>query len=180
MLFHVTANSDWSNLPLSGLFVEMLRRIVTLGPSQVGLEQGEQAATLEASPAAASTPASSGALPPIQTLDGYGQLTSPPLRAAPLAPDKLDTTTPGPDHPPGYYGPSGAARAFNLVTAKTTLKPLRTIEGSSEVIGYTLRKPMALEPWLYFAALGLFAADVLALLLLSSGWRWRRSAAVDR
>jgi hypothetical protein len=179
VLFHVTANSDWSNLPLSGLFVEMLRRIVTLGPSQVGLEQGEQAATLEASPAAASTPASSGALPPIQTLDGYGQLTSPPLRAAPLAPDKLDTTTPGPDHPPGYYGPSGAARAFNLVTAKTTLKPLRTIEGSSEVIGYTLRKPMALEPWLYFAALGLFAADVLALLLLSSGWRWRRSAAAS-
>ena len=179
VLFHVTANSDWSNLPLSGLFVEMLRRIVTLGPSQVGLEQGEQAATLEASPAATSSANSSGALPPIQTLDGYGQLTSPPLRAAPLAPDKLDTTTPGPDHPPGYYGPSGAARAFNLVTAKTTLKPLRTIEGSSEVIGYTLRKPMALEPWLYFAALGLFAADVLALLLLSSGWRWRRGAAAS-
>ena len=29
VLFHVTANSDWSNLPISGLFVEMLRR--TLG-----------------------------------------------------------------------------------------------------------------------------------------------------
>src|SRR4029078_12863210 len=27
IFFHVTANSDWSNLPLSGLFVEMLRRI---------------------------------------------------------------------------------------------------------------------------------------------------------
>ena len=26
VLFHVTANADWSNLPLSGLFVEMLRR----------------------------------------------------------------------------------------------------------------------------------------------------------
>ena len=35
VLFHVTANSDWSNLPLSGLFVEMLRRVVALGPSQV-------------------------------------------------------------------------------------------------------------------------------------------------
>ena len=30
ILFHVTANSDWSNLPLSGLFVEMLRRISAL------------------------------------------------------------------------------------------------------------------------------------------------------
>ncbi len=31
VLFHVTANSDWSNLPLSGLFVEMLQRITALG-----------------------------------------------------------------------------------------------------------------------------------------------------
>ena len=31
IFFHVTANSDWSNLPLSGLFVEMLRRITSLG-----------------------------------------------------------------------------------------------------------------------------------------------------
>ncbi len=30
VLFHVTANADWSNLPLSGLFVEMLRRLVAL------------------------------------------------------------------------------------------------------------------------------------------------------
>ncbi|MEL7303614.1 MAG: BatA domain-containing protein, partial [Pseudomonadota bacterium] len=34
VLFHITANSDWSNLPLSGLFVGMLRRIATLGASQ--------------------------------------------------------------------------------------------------------------------------------------------------
>ena len=30
VLFHVTANADWSNLPLSGLFVDMLRRLVGL------------------------------------------------------------------------------------------------------------------------------------------------------
>jgi hypothetical protein len=33
---------------------------------------------------------------------------------------------------------------------------------------------LALEPWLYLAALLLFAADVIAVLLLSSGWSWRR------
>ena len=42
VLFHVTANSDWSNLPLSGLFVEMLRRAVALGPSQIALEPGKE------------------------------------------------------------------------------------------------------------------------------------------
>ncbi|MFO1186707.1 MAG: hypothetical protein U1E87_04190 [Alphaproteobacteria bacterium] len=30
VLFHVTANADWSNVPLSGLFVDMLERVVTL------------------------------------------------------------------------------------------------------------------------------------------------------
>ena len=59
MLFHVTANSDWSNLPLSGLFVEMLRRVVALGPSQVTIDTGKQDATVEASPAASTTPAAS-------------------------------------------------------------------------------------------------------------------------
>jgi hypothetical protein len=33
VLVHVTANAEWSNLPLSGLFVEMLNRIVELAPA---------------------------------------------------------------------------------------------------------------------------------------------------
>ena len=73
MLFHVTANSDWSNLPLSGLFVEMLRRAVALGPSQIALEPGKETEG-EASPAAARPTIATGALPPLQTLDGFGQL----------------------------------------------------------------------------------------------------------
>jgi hypothetical protein len=175
VLFHVTANSDWSNLPLSGLFVEMLRRAITLGPGQVALEPGKQPQG-EAS-ATAQRSAATGALPPLQTLDGFGQLTTPPLRAIPLAPEKIDSTVPSPDHPPGYYGPSGAARALNLITAKTALAPLGKIKGSSTVSGYIMKKPMALEPWLYLAAVGLFVADILAVLLLSGGFRFRRRTA---
>ena len=29
VLYHVTADTTWSNLPLSGLFVDMLRRIIS-------------------------------------------------------------------------------------------------------------------------------------------------------
>jgi hypothetical protein len=176
VLFHVTANSDWSNLPLSGLFVEMLRRAVTLGQSQVALEPGKASAG-EPTTAARPTASAGGALPPLQTLDGFGQLTPPPLRAIPLAPDKIDSTVPSPDHPPGYYGPSGAARALNLITAKTVLSPIGKIEGSSTVSGYILKKPMALEPWLYLAAVALFVADIFAVLFLSGGFRFRRPAA---
>jgi Domain of unknown function (DUF4159)/Aerotolerance regulator N-terminal len=174
VLFHVTANSDWSNLPLSGLFVEMLRRAIALGPSQVGSPTDEQGATIEAG---ATQAASTTALAPIQTLDGFGQLVPPPLRAAPIAPDQLGKIEPGPDHPPGYYGPSGQARALNIVTPVTKLTPLPPAEGASSVSGYTRKKPFALEPWLYLAALALFGLDILAVLALSTGFRLRRSHA---
>ncbi|MGB2932166.1 MAG: DUF4159 domain-containing protein, partial [Methyloceanibacter sp.] len=175
VLFHLTANSDWSNLPLSGLFVEMLRRAVNMGPSKVDVGSGDEgAAATEPSIAANTGAASASALPPIQTLDGYGQLTPPPARATPLSPDAIDTAMPGPEHPPGYYGPSGAARAFNLITAKTALTPLKPVEGAAQISGYVLRQPLPLEPWLYLAVLALFAVDVLAVLLLSSGLGWRR------
>jgi hypothetical protein len=177
VLFHVTANSDWSNLPLSGLFVEMLRRAVNMGPSKVDVTSGDQSQTAaEPSKAASQTAAPTRALPPIQTLDGYGQLTPPPARAAPLSADQIDTAHTSPKHPPGYYGPSGAARAFNIITAKTVLKPLKPIEGAAEVSGYVMRKPMPLEPWLYLAVLALFALDVLIVVLMSSGWSFSRRA----
>lgn len=175
VLFHVTANSDWSNLPLSGLFVEMLRRAVALGPSQVGAATGDEAASVEAG---TPTPAATTAFAPIQTLDGFGQLVPPPLRAAPISPDAFDKTTPSAEHPPGYYGPSSAAHALNVVNAKTALTPLTSVEGASTVSGYTLKKPFALEPWLYIAALALFAIDILAVLALSTGFRFRRRGAV--
>ncbi len=173
VLFHVTANSDWSNLPLSGLFVEMLRRTVTLAPSRVALEAGAEPES--ESSAAAQRSASAGALPPLQTLDGFGQLITPPLRAVPIPPDKLDSIVPSPDHPPGYYGPSGSARALNLVTAETVLKPIGDIAGSSVVSGYVMKKPLALEPWFYLAALALFVIDILAMLLLSGGLHFGRA-----
>ena len=173
VLFHVTANSDWSNLPLSGLFVQMLRRTMTLGPSQVGAANDENG---EAGDEAASTLRSSAttALAPVQVLDGFGQLVPPPLSAAPIAPDGFDKTVAGPDHPPGYYGPSGQARALNIVKTNTKLFPLADVEGASTVSFYTLKKPFALEPWLYLAALGIFALDILAVLALSAGLGFRR------
>jgi hypothetical protein len=178
-LFHVTANSDWSNLPLSGLFVEMLRRAVNMGPSKVDAGSGDQAQGA-AEPAKASTStnvAQASALPPIQTLDGYGQLASPPARAAPISPDQIDTTQPSPEHPPGYYGSSSATRAFNVMTAKTVLKPLKPIQGAGQVSGYVMRKPVALESWLYLAVLALFVVDVLAVLMMSAGMSLRRRGA---
>ncbi len=56
VLFHITANSDWSNLPISGLFVEMLKRITSLGGlggaggDATVADTGDTAATSQAKP----------------------------------------------------------------------------------------------------------------------------------
>src|SRR5262249_25165651 len=81
------------------------------------------------------------------------------------------------ERPPGYYGSSGAPRAFNVVTAKTVLTPLKPSEGAGQMSGYVMRKPVALESWLYLAVLALFALDVLAVLLMSMGFGFRRRGA---
>ena len=95
VLVHTTANADWSNLALSGLFVEMLRRIVAM--SQGVTEAGEEA------------------LPPIETLDGFGRLQRAPPTARPIPATEIATAIASPRHPPGFYGTADARRALNLV-----------------------------------------------------------------
>ena len=50
ILFHVSADTRWSNLPLSGAFVDMLKRIVSLAEPQTRrtLDAGDLAAQLDA------------------------------------------------------------------------------------------------------------------------------------
>ena len=66
VLVHTTANAAWSNLALSGLFVEMLQRLVGLSQGVYGGESTEP-------------------LAPLQVLDGYGRLTAPPPTALPVS-----------------------------------------------------------------------------------------------
>ena len=120
IFFHVTANSDWSNLPLSGLFVEMLRRIASLGGIGRRREQPgrrRQGRHIDA-------PAAAEVLAPLQVLDGFGLLKNPPPTTQAIAAAKIVDAKPSAENPPGYYGPAGAPRALNLMTPKSLLKPL--------------------------------------------------------
>ncbi len=165
VLFHVTADTTWSNLPLSGLFVDMLRRVVDLsGQSLPGAGR------------AAGAPQAAATLAPTRVLDGFGQLGAPPPTARPI-PETFD----GPasiDHPPGFYGPPDAAVAVNTLGPGDTLAP-------ADLSGLRLRRgplqaaqPIDLRAGL--VALGLigFLLDGLATLWLGGGFRARRSAAV--
>ena len=70
VLFHVTADTTWSNLPLSGLFVDMLRKIVALAGAvaagqerRLGLRRGGRREP--ARPRARSTASARSGAPPV-------------------------------------------------------------------------------------------------------------------
>ncbi|MEZ5816201.1 MAG: DUF4159 domain-containing protein [Hyphomicrobiaceae bacterium] len=177
VLFHITANSDWSNLPLSGLFVEMLRRIATLGqPGGVAAGGVTVAASSgQARPAAQGDTAE--VLTPRQVLDGYGVLRSPPATAQPIEASRIATLEPGVDHPPGFYGPEASPRALNVLNAKSVVKPLPSLPAKAERRAYEARTAEPLKPTLLAAALGLLFLDILAVLLLQAGPFRRRPKA---
>jgi hypothetical protein len=170
ILFHVTANAEWSNLPLSGLFVEMLRRISTLGRS-VGSGGGSGTAISDpVAVAAAETGAETAAiLAPLQTLDGFGTLRSPPPTAQAIPAGRLAETRPSADYPPGYYGPQGTPRALNLLDARTVLRPLPALPAGAERRAYEGQVATPLKPSFLTAALMLLFADIIAVLFLQLG-----------
>src|SRR5690606_32530645 len=72
VLYHVSAAPDWSDLPLSGLFVEMLRRTLAFAARTDGA--GEREIT-------------GGPYVATRLLDGYGALSPAPPDAEPIAAD---------------------------------------------------------------------------------------------
>lgn len=164
VLFHTTANAEWSNLPLSGLFVEMLRRISTLG--RLG---GSGDATESTADGTAPADDKQPVLAPVQILDGYGTLKAPQPTTRTIPAAQFANTKPSLDHPPGYYGSKAAPRALNIVDAKSTLKPLAALPSSIERRTYQGQHATALKPWMLSAALMLLFVDIVAVLLLQLG-----------
>ncbi len=167
VLFHVTANSDWSNLPLSGLFVEMLQRITALG-GLGGAGGDTTGAGDEAVPVAADV------LPPVQTLDGFGTLSAPPPTAEPIPAAKIADTPASLEHPPGYYGPPASPRSVNVLGPKSALNALPPAPQGAERRAYESDASVPLMPWLLAAALLLLLVDIAAVIALQLGGLSRR------
>ncbi len=122
-LFHVSADMRWSDLPMSGTFVEMLRRIVDMS----GYTSTPGAGV--ASEGTAETVA------PLRTLDGFGAFGPPPSTAKPLPADYRDRASV--DHPPGFYGPADGPLAVNALAAADRIAPLDTSALRARRASYT-------------------------------------------
>ncbi len=162
VLFHVTADTSWSNLPLSGTFVDMLRRIIAFSTSAGG--GGKNADATQP-------------VPPFRLLDGFGHFTAPTSEAQPLG-GNIAGVVPDAEHPPGLYGTEEGFRALNLLDENAELPTLDiSAVPAAEVRPYPTEKPTDLAPWLIGLAVLLLALDALAVLWLNGAFRMRRRSA---
>lgn len=153
-MVHVTANPEWSNLPLSGLYVQMLRRIINLAgkSNNAAIQDGD--------------------LQPLLLLNGLGQTVKPqgyehPLKAANLAEHK-----PSSINPPGLYGRGSILYAFNLGERLSTLSYIPDMPLGVSVTDYKGHTENNLMPLLFFAAFILFIADWALMMILHIIWRF--------
>jgi hypothetical protein len=156
VLFHVTASADWSSLPLSGLFVQMLERLTQ---SAGGLATGAE--TLAGT-----------TWTPLQVLDGFGAL-GPPSLVAGVPGERLAEARPSPETPPGIYGSGDRRVALNVMRAGDRLAPLAPLPDGVTVETMDRPQEIRLGPWLIGLALVLLAIDVAATLVVSGRLRLR-------
>ncbi len=154
VLFHVTADTRWSDLPISGSFVEMLKRIVNLSGTVAATETTAKAGTREA-------------LPPSRVLDGFGAFESPPPTARP-APAGFAARAKA-DNPPGFYGPPEGLLAVNTLVPADRIAPIDVAPLHARIEPFRLGEPKDLRGPIFLTALALLLLDAMVVFWLAGG-----------
>jgi hypothetical protein len=152
VLVHVTANAEWSTLPLSGLFVQMLERLAV--------------STRPAAPKAADLVGQTWV--PQTLLDAYGQSVDAGTLAGVSGEALARAISVGPDAtlPPGLYAGADRRVAVNVITPDTSLT-VATWPGETRIEGLESAPEQGLKGIFLAAALALLMVDILAALWIS-------------
>jgi hypothetical protein len=161
VLFHVTADTRWSDLPLSGTFVDMLKRIVALANSTATADNEN------AGEAGSTASHANQAVPPTRVLDGFGAFSTPPATARPI-PANFNARA-NADHPPGFYGPPEGLVAVNTLAPSDAPAPLDFASLNARIDIYRHGEPLDLRGPIFLAALALLMLDALVVIALSGG-----------
>lgn len=149
VLFHVTANAEWSSLPLSGLFVQMLERLAVSSAVALPDLAELQGTTWQ----------------PVQVLDAFGTLGDagnlPGVDGERFVQDRI-----GPDFRPGIYEGPDRRLALNVMSEQSTLSPTAW-PARVPVTGLDRPPEAPLGGWLLAGALLLMMGDIIASLALS-------------
>jgi len=158
VLFHVTANAEWSTLPLSGLFVQMLERLaISTRPSDLNI--AELAGTVWT---------------PQDFLDGFGRVRNADALGG-VAGELLADPVLGPNLRPGLYANADRRVALNVMGTEDVIVPA-VWPGSITVEGMRVREETPLTGVVLTTALGLLMLDIIASLALAGRLTLTRAA----
>lgn len=160
VLFHVTANAEWSSLPLSGLFVQMLERLAISSGNATPVAEDLAGTTWQA----------------VQVLDGFGSLRDAGTLPG-VAGEALLNAPLGPDLRPGVYEGEDRRIARSVLAAGDRLTSADWPAGVV-IQGLNRVAETPLKGWLLAAALLLLSGDIVASLALSGRLLLMRAAAV--
>lgn len=160
VLFHVTANAEWSSLPLSGLFVQMLERLAI----------SSRPAVPEADELAGRT------FVPDQVLDGFGAISDAGVQAG-VDGEELIEPVFGPRLLPGLYAGPERRLALNVIGPETTLSAFDW-PADIAVEGLAFARETGLKGAFLAAAVLVLLADIFASLLVAGRLTAPRNAIV--
>ena len=151
---HTSADPSWSSLPLSGFFVEMLEKLISISSltNEDATKNNENIVRK-----------------PWRVLDATGTLIPPESYVSPLVLDENTPALPSYNHPPGFYGSENNLYAVNLLDSQSTLQNLAIPVDLKNVhqINYTSETQLRLVGPLLGIALILFILDSLIVLGVS-------------
>jgi hypothetical protein len=148
VLFHTTANPLWSDISISGVFIEMLKRLIALSVGVTGIE-GQDVRLM-----------------PDRLLDGFGRLQPAGTQFEPITNQKDFLVNP--KNPPGFYGEGDALKAFNLIDHVNlpTTRITYNLPDEVKVMPYESGKETSFKPHLAVTVLLLLLADFLISLYM--------------
>ncbi|GGF85886.1 RNA-binding protein [Rhizobium wenxiniae] len=160
VLFHTSAEATWSNLPLSGNFVEMLRRVV-----QMARAGGATSASAGSESAAATLPA-------YRLLTADGLLSTETSGVRPIMIRAGETPSATFDHPPGLYGTEDGFSAVNLLPPGAELAAFDPAPIGRAVTRESLAggEAVSLRPALFAAAFAMLILDSLIVLFINGAF----------
>jgi hypothetical protein len=144
VMVHTGATPEWSDLALSGVYVEILQRLAAMAGNFKDTDKN-----------------TGGVLQPLRVYDGFGASHAPESWVMPLQPGNTTTNS---THPPGLYGDSGVQTALNLGDHVARIKALDIPSDS-----YGGQRELDLRAPLLCAALLLLLADWLIMTVMAIG-----------
>ena len=151
VLIHTSAGPEWSDLSLSGLYVNVLRRITALSGTNLKTQ----------------APVGNAVLEPVLMMDGFGALVPPAPNIMPLPAKDAEKTIPSAQHPPGLYAHGGLQFALNLGTSLPRLKAADNLPAGITQRHYESTYEVDLMPFFLGLALSLFFLDWAVMIILS-------------